>query len=79
MAAKKRKGKGPSSRKTATLQEQVGEIIREVEADLGVVREQWNRYNEDGIKKGFKEARKAVLRVKKGCMEIRKAMSNIDL
>jgi len=78
MSTKKKPAK-KGVRKTASLQETIVGLIREVEDDLGTVREQWNRYHEKGVKKGFKEARKAVLRVKKGAMDIRKAMANIDL
>jgi uncharacterized protein YxjI len=79
MAKKTTKKGTKNSKKQLTLQETIGELIRQVEDDLETVREQWNRYNEGGIKKGFKEARKAVLLVKKGAMEIRKSMSLIEL
>lgn len=78
MATKKKPAK-KGSRKTATLQEQIVGLIRVVEDDLGIAREQWNRYHEKGVKKGFKNARKAILQVKKGAMEIRKTMANIEL
>ena len=78
MATKKKPAK-KGTRKTIDLQDIVTGLIREVEEDLETVREQWNRYHVKGVKKGFKEARKAVLRVKKGAMEVRKAMANITL
>lgn len=74
-----KKKKVKNSKKQLNLQEAVGDLIRQAEDDLETVREQWNRYNEGGIKKGFKEARKAVLLVKKGAVEIRKSMSLIEL
>lgn len=78
--AKKKTEKGKKSpKKQLSLQETIGSLIREVEEDLETVREEWNRYHHDGVKKGFKEARKAVLRVKKGAMDIRKAMAEIEL
>jgi len=73
------KKKAKNTRKTTSLQETIGDLIREAEEHLEVVRDQWNRYHHKEIKKGFKEARKAVLRVKKSCTEIRKAMANIEL
>jgi hypothetical protein len=73
------KGKVGNSKKQLNLQEAVGDLIGRVEDDLEIVREQWSRYNEKGVKKGFKEARKAVLLVKKGAVEIRKSMSLIEL
>lgn len=73
-SSRKRTAKG-----SKTLAEQVGELIRDVEAEMVVVRDQWNRYHHEGVKKGFKEARKAVLRVKKGTVELRRVMSDISI
>lgn len=78
MATKKKPAK-KGTRKTIDLQDIVMNLVRAVEDDLGIAREQWNRYHEKGIKKGFKNARKAILQVKKGAMEIRKTMAQIDL
>lgn len=80
MTKKKETKKGKkSSKKQLSLQESVGLLIRTAEDDLTIVREQWNRYHHDEVKKGFKEARKAILRVKKGAMDIRKTMAEIEL
>ena len=70
--------KKKSPKKQLSLQETIGSLIREAEEDLETVREEWNRYHHDGVKKGFKEARKAVLRVKKDMVEIRKTMTEIE-
>ena len=79
MAKKKKEGGKKSPKKQLSLQETIGSLIREVEEDLEAVREEWNRYHHDGVKKGFKEARKGILRVKKGAMEIRKTMAEMEL
>ena len=76
--AKKTKGK-TSPKKQLSLQEAIGLLIRTAEDDLKIVQVQWNRYHHDGVKKGFKNARKAILQVKKTAMEIRKIMAEIEL
>lgn len=75
----KKKVAGKNAKKQLALQESIAELVREMEKDLETVREEWNRYHHDGVKKGFKNARKAVLLVKKGAMEIRKVMTSIEL
>ena len=72
----KKKG---SSKKQLALQEEVSSLIREAEEGLKMVREQWNRYHHEGVKKGCKNARKGILVVKKAAMEIRRTMAEIDL
>ena len=74
-----KKGKKASPKKQLSLQEAVGLLIRTAEDDLTIVREQWNRYHHEGVKKGFKNARKAILVVKKTAADIRKAMAEIKL
>ena len=67
------------SKKQLSLQETISNFIRIAEDDLETVREEWNRYHHDGVKKGFKNARKAILQVKKTAMDIRKTMALIEL
>lgn len=61
-----------------TSEEKITELFRQAEEDLGDAMDQWNRFTEDNIKKGFKEARKMVLLVKKATAEIRKEMALIS-
>lgn len=76
---KKDKKGGKSLKKQLSLQETIGSLIRTAEDDLTMVREQWGRYHHDGVKKGFKNARKGILVVKKAAAEIRKTMAEIEL
>lgn len=80
MATKKTTKKGGKSpKKQLSLQETVSSLIRDAEDNVKMVREQWNRYHHEGVKKGFKNARKGILVVKKTAMEIRKTMAEIEL
>jgi len=61
-----------------TPEENITGMFREAESALEDAMEEWNRFTEDGVKKGFKESRKAVLVVKKAAADIRKAMALIS-
>lgn len=75
MATKRTSGK----KRTVGTKEKISQLIREAEESLVATRDEWNRFQEKDVKKGFKEARKAILLVKKAAVEIRKTMADIKL
>jgi len=79
MTAKKKATKKVNPNKQLELQEEIRDLILRTGEELDEVLEKWDRFQEKGIKRSFKEARKLILKTKKSCAEIRKTMSSVEL
>jgi len=79
MATKSTKKTTKQPQSQSNLKDKINDLVEEMELTLEDVRDDWDRYFSDGVKKGFKEARKSVLKIKKAAGEIRKTMGNVSL
>lgn len=67
----------PKKNKPEQVKERINNIITETDEHMGILISEWERFYFDGVKKGFKEARKQAMEVKRGVTLIRKLMSEM--
>ena len=61
------------------VREKINKYVSEMTSLADQVSKDWDRYYYDGVKKGFKDARKGAMEVKRYAAMIRSTMKEVEL